>query len=249
MARQRHLRNAPITEALIYFHVSEFSADFEAASAQLVARLGPDYYRKGNVERRTLSFSMQAGEPESHVVQTAKNIGIRLNSQSEKYVAQVLQDGLAVSRLEPYEDWGKLRDEMRRLWELYRSAFRPGAISRIVVRYINTILLPIGPQTRFEKVFTRPPTEPEGMSDLLSSFLNRCVIEDPPSQASIVVTLASQPPTPQQIMPVILDIEAVRQAEFSPVDAVTWDYLEKLRALKNDAFFGSLTEEQLAKYE
>lgn len=249
LARQRHLRNAPITEALIHFQVNQGSADFETASAQLVAKLAPDYYRKGNVEQRTVSVQMAPGKPESPVVQMTKDVGIRLHSQSEKYVVQVLRQGLTVSRLEPYEDWEHLRDEMHRIWELYRSEFQPPAISRIVVRYVNTILLPVGPQTRFENVFIRPPLEPEGMSDLLSSFLNRIVVEDPPSQASIVVTHASQPVTPQQILPVILDIEAVRQAEFSPVDQATWDYLERLHALKNDAFFGSLTEDQVAKYE
>ena len=29
----------------------------------------------------------------------------------------------------------------------------------------------------------------------------------------------------------------------------TWDYLETLRSLKNAAFFGSLQEEQVRKYE
>jgi uncharacterized protein (TIGR04255 family) len=214
-----------------------------------MAKLAPDYYRKGNVEQQTFAFAVTPGKPSPPAVHTARSIGIRLNSQSEKYVVQVLQRGLTVSRLEPYEEWGRLRDEASRVWKLYCTEFQPAAITRIAIRYINTILLPVRPDTRLEKIFTRPPLEPEGMSELLSSFLNRIVIEDPPSKATVVVTLASQPVTPQQIMPVILDIWAIRQAEFPVDDSAAWECLEKLRALKNDAFFGSLHEEQVQKYE
>lgn len=91
--------------------------------------------------------------------------------------------------------------------------------------------------------------QPDGMSEILSSFLNRCVVEDPSSQASIIVTLASQPPVPPSTFPVILDIEAVRQTEFAVSDSSIWDCLEILRDLKNAAFFGSLTEDQVQLYE
>lgn len=141
------------------------------------------------------------------------------------------------------------RAEMSRIWELYRSTFRPESITRVAVRYINTIVLSVGPETRLEKVFTRPPMQPDGMSEILSSFLNRCVVEDPSSQASIIVTLASQPPVPPSTFPVILDIEAVRQTEFAVSDSSIWDCLEILRDLKNAAFFGSLTEDQVQLYE
>lgn len=250
VAQQRHLRNAPITEAVIYFQANQFSGGFESASAQVVAKLAPDYYQKGSIQQGSLAMAITAGQATPPVIRTAtKSIGIRMHSQDEKYVVQILQQGLTVSRLEPYENWEHLRNEMHRIWELYRAELQPTAITRIAVRYVNTILLPIGPGTRLERVFTRPPTEPEGMSDTLSSFLSRCVIEDAPSQASIAVTLASQPPTPQQILPVILDIEAIRQAEFSTSDAAAWDFLERLRSLKNAAFFGSLTEDQVHEYE
>lgn len=249
MARQRHLRNAPITEAAIHFQVNQFSAEFGSASTRLAEKLAPDYYHKGSVDLATLAVSLPAAAGTLPIARTAsRSIGARLHSQSEKYVLQVLHHGLTVSRLEPYEDWDRLRDEMRRIWELYREEFHPAAIARIAVRYINTILLTLEPGTRLEKVFTRPPMEPEGMPDLLSSFLNRCVVEDPASKASVVVTLASQFPTPN-VLPVILDIEAIRQSEFPVAEQSTWDYLETLRALKNAAFFGSLQEEQIHKYE
>lgn len=47
----------------------------------------------------------------------------------------------------------------------------------------------------------------------------------------------------------ILDIQAIRQAEFSLDGPEMWNYLEILRALKNAAFFGSLHEDQVRKYE
>lgn len=250
MARQRHLRKAPITEALIQFQVRPGRADFENANRELVGKLTPAFYAKGEIRHGTFQLSLDTAHSSSPAVSGVSHpIGVRLHSQDEKYVAQVTNQGLTVSRLEPYPDWETFRDEVRRVWDLYSVIFRPEAITRVAIRYINTIVLSVGPETRLEKIFTRPPMEPEGMSEVLSSFLNRCVVEDPPSKASIIVTLASQPPMPPSTFPVILDIETVRQTEFAVNDSSAWSYLEILRELKNAAFFGSLTEEQVRLYE
>jgi uncharacterized protein (TIGR04255 family) len=250
VARQRHLANAPITEALISFQVHQDLERFSARVEQLVLRLGPGYYRKGEITQGRLQVAVADGLTLQNSIRTdSKSIGVRLHSQDEKYVIQATHTGLTLSRLEPYENWTVVRDEMRRLWEIYRRALLPDRVVRVAVRYLNTILIAVGPQTRLEQIFTRAPMEPEGMSDLLSSFLNRCVVEDPPSRASVVVTLASQAAVPSGTLPVILDIEAIRQADFSVDGAEVWNYLERLRDLKNAAFFGSLTEDQIRQYE
>jgi len=251
VAKQRHLTNAPITEALISFQVRQDLEQFSARHEQFVARVGPGYYRKGYITQGTFQIAVTDGGKslEDGIRKDSKRVGVRLHSQDEKYVIQVTHAGLTLSRLEPYENWTIIRDEMRRLWEIYRGVFLPEMIVRVALRYLNTILILVGPQTRLEQIFTRAPTEPEGMSDQLSSFLNRCVIEDPPTRASVVVTLASQTAVPSSTLPVVLDIEAVRQADF-PVDGEeVWNYLESLRDLKNTAFFGSLTEDKVRQYE
>lgn len=71
----------------------------------------------------------QTSQPAVSTVSQA--VGIRLHSQDEKYVAQVTNQGLTVSRLDPYLEWGTFRDEVRRIWELYRSTFRPERVTRI----------------------------------------------------------------------------------------------------------------------
>jgi uncharacterized protein (TIGR04255 family) len=241
---------SPVTEALIQFQVRQGRSDFQNGIQELVAKLAPTLYAKGEIRQGTFQFALDGKQSSQPAVSTVSQaVGVRLHSQDEKYVVQVTNQGLTVSRLEPYLEWETFRTEMQRIWELYRSTFRPESITRVAIRYINTILLSVGPETRLERVFTRPPMEPEGMSEVLSSFLNRSVIEDPPSQASVIVTLASQSPVPPSTFPVILDIEAVRQAEFAVSDSSIWDYLEILRDLKNAAFFGSLTEEQVGLYE
>jgi uncharacterized protein (TIGR04255 family) len=250
VAKQRHLTNAPITEALISFQVRQDLEQISARHEEFVMRLGTGYYRKGDITQGTFQVALTDGQSLHDSIRAdSKRVGVRLHSQDERYVIQVTQAGLTLSRLEPYENWTVIRDEMRRLWEIYCGVFLPEMITRVALRYLNTILIVVGPQTRLEQIFTRAPTEPEGMSDQLSSFLNRCVIEDPPSRASVVVTLASQTAAPSSTLPVILDIEAFRHADFPIGGEEVWNYLGRLRALKNAAFFGSLTEDKIRQYE
>ena len=48
--------------------------------------------------------------------------------------------------------------------------------------------------------------------------------------------------------PVILDIDAFKQADLPPTDNRMWEYLEQLRELKNKSFFATITEKAVELY-
>jgi uncharacterized protein (TIGR04255 family) len=247
VARQRYLARAPITEALLSFGVPAGEPLPRENEDALVAALKDSFYLKGSITQGTFEFTV-ADEPTASAKSAAKHVGVRLHSHDEKYVLQATHSGMTLSRLEPYEDWERLKAMAHDLWGNYVDAFRPTEITQVAVRYINTIRIPVVPPTRLETVFERPPQEPAGMSDVLTAFLSRVVIQDEPAQATVVVTIASQPKV-DDVAPVVIDIEALRRGNFRVSAPDVWEYIESLRILKNKAFFGSLMEEEVAKYE
>ncbi len=124
---------------------------------------------------------------------------------------------------------------------------RPETLSRIAARYINKIDVPGG--VELSDYLTAPPTLPKGLPDILTGFFTRVLIHDDRSGVSASVTQASQvqldPPSPA----IILDIEVYRQSDAGALHQQVEPALADLHDMKNRIFFGSVTNDQLKRYE
>jgi hypothetical protein len=65
----------------------------------------------------------------------------------------------------------------------------------------------------------------------------------------VKITQALQPPHSGVGVVLLLDIEASQHGDWSPFDPEIETALAQLRSLKNKAFFSSLTETALARFE
>jgi uncharacterized protein (TIGR04255 family) len=251
MAKLRtHLPHAPVTEAVIDFRVVANKNLTVAAFERLVERLAPDYLKKGPIFELMASFAIDPkGERSSDVA--SQEIGIRMHSADERYVAQFQLAGFSLSRLEPYETWDKLLAEAQRLWELYVDTVEPDKVVRVATRFINNLRLPMQPGEDFGVYLTKPPQVPEGLPQGLSSFLQRVLLHDQKAdiRATLTQALQSLPvgDLPEHI-PVILDIDVYRLTEFGTDGRELRECLEHLRAFKNLAFYESLTEKAVEQY-
>ena len=91
-------------------------------------------------------------------------------------------------------------------------------------------------------ILTIPEIAP-GLPQGLANFFMRLIIPVPTMNAIAIVTEAFDPPTASSaVLPFIFDIDVSCEALFD-VDAVeVWETLEKLRELKNEIFFKSITD-------
>jgi uncharacterized protein (TIGR04255 family) len=248
MAKARaFLRNAPIKEALIDLRTREHR-DLEMHQLERIrSRLEPDYVKKGPiVELRTdITVSKEGrsvGETKS------RELGIRLHSRDEKYVAQFSREGFTFSRLVPYETWGKLVEEAQRLWAVYVECVHPEAVNRVAARFINNLQLPMQPGEHFEEYLTTPPQVPAALPQHVLEFLQRIMIHDTNTGLRAIVTQLLQGGVWNDRVPVILDIDVFCQFELAPEAPDVWSYLEKMRDFKNRVFFESLTEKAVELY-
>jgi uncharacterized protein (TIGR04255 family) len=248
MARQRHLPRAPITEALIDFRV-EPRESFRLADLQSAFEaLDFGYYLKNSITEGTFELKLHPeGQPAESSARSAVT-GLRLHSSDERYVAQCGIAGFTLSRLPPYEDWERLLAEYRRLWPIYseRTGARP--VTRVATRYINNLRLPLASGELIQTYLNRFVDVPDEAPQTVEAFFQRFRLVDAGTGARVILTLALDPKAAGPEVPVILDIDALIDTKLEPQDPSLWPMLERLRALKNQCFFGALTERAAELY-
>jgi len=250
MAQVRQLAHAPIVEALVDIKVQPAEGTTVESLEKTLSSRNFGYYIKGPVLRGQFGFVINPQDmpPTQQILNSATIVGVRMHSADERYVAQFTTQGFTLSRLEPYESWEALVGETMRIWSEFRACVNPAYIHRVATRFINNLRLPLKVGERFEQYLTGLPNMPAAFPQTVSSFLQRFVIYDEPSGATAVLTQALEAFPTEPPVGVILDIDVFRESRFSVEGSAAWDYLAKLRILKNRFFFGALTEKAVELY-
>jgi uncharacterized protein (TIGR04255 family) len=177
------------------------------------------------------------------------HVGLRLHSADEKYVVQFRVAGFTLSRLPPYEKWGSLLDEARRIWAIYVQALAPKRVVRVATRFINNLNLPLETGESFKTYIHKLVDVPDEAPQIVETFFQRFHLVEAASGARVILTLALDGMPPAGGIPVILDVDAFIAANLNPADGDLWTILERLRELKNRSFFGTITEQAAELYQ
>jgi len=245
MADIQHLEHAPIKEALIDVRV-EATTSFEDIGAAN-PELAEQYPTVENIQRSEIGWKINAEEQTSSVEQQNVKVGYKYTSEDGRYIAQFRLDGFTFSRLEPYETWELMRDEAKRLWEIYKRVARPETITRIAVRYINAIKIPL-PFNDFNEYLNSPPEVPEGLPQSIAGFLIRLALKEPSINADCIFTQALQGGNQDEVT-VVLDVDAFILSNFDASELYFWENIEQLRSFKNDVFFKSITDKTIGLFQ
>ncbi|WP_061174189.1 TIGR04255 family protein [Caballeronia pedi] len=251
MARYRQLARAPVREALIDFR-------FEPAVSldvidRFVEKIRDAYGEKLDLWEAVFGLDSDEGRMSTH--QTGpRAVGRRLTSAGERtFVVQARIAGFTLSRLYPYGRWEDLKGEAQRLWGLFVKETGAVTVSRIAVRYINEIVLPL-PFDDFAEFLTCPPQVPPALPQSITGFLSRVTIPEAEYDCTSVVTqlLEGAPnfgPNGASVT-VVLDIDVWRECRVAPEQSQhLWDCLDVLRDRKNSMFFEHITEKTAEIYE
>lgn len=237
-----HLSNAPIVEAVVDFRV-KLPPDFKIESFnKLCETLKTQYPRFEQQQQIQHTFRKESEKPPEISTRMLGLHSYQLRSEDEKNVVQLRRDGFTFSRLTPYSKWEDLYGEAWRLWRLYVDAAKPLELSRIAVRYINRLLLPL-PIIDPSEYMNAPPVVAEGWPANMSAFLTRVVLHEPESEIFINVIQAAEPlpPGEQTHIPVLFDIDAYQESLLSADDVTLTDRFGRLREMKNRVFFKGIT--------
>jgi uncharacterized protein (TIGR04255 family) len=250
MARQRHLPRAPIREAIIQIQVGP------AVDLSLVEKFASSLARefRKTTDIWQTSFGIQFDQDKAESTSTNRVlVGKRLDSQSGLEVLQCTVNAFSFSRLTPYQDWSQMRDTAKRLWALYVSSVKPISVTRLAVRYINALPLPL-PVSELNDYFTAAPQIPSALPQMMHTFLQRVVISDNATPSLATIIQASDEDTAARSrtnqVTILFDIDAYQQVNLESNDSSTiWSKFEELRAFKNRVFFEHITEKAAGLFE
>lgn len=238
LPRYPHLARAPIVEAVIDWRATLREgfdiALFGAAQEQIQSE-----YQLVDEQREFQQRIEQ--RPGAEPKQSFRYIGVRgyrFRSRDGLHIATFSRDGFSFSRLKPYTNWASVFNEAYRLWQIYASLAEPDEISRIAIRYINRMHLPV-PLTDFARYLTAPPAVAAGLP-LVRSLLQRVVFYDPESDIATNVNQVMEAPEPSGL-PLILDIDSFRAENMGPTGLDFAAEFGALREMKNRIFFATLT--------
>lgn len=206
------------------------------------------YYVKNPISEGTFAFRL-APEGKPQTAAESAQVGLRLHSADEKYVAQCRLTGFTWSRLPPYEAWTNLLEEARRLWAIYVERLAPTRVVRVATRFINNLQLPLKTGASFQTYVHKLVDVPEEAPQAVEAFFQRFHLVDSSSGARVVLTLALDGMPAGGPAPVILDVDAFTFTNLDPTDRELWIILERLRELKNRSFFGTITEPAAELYK
>lgn len=229
---------APITEAIIDIRVQLPEGTQVAELEKVHEGLEVAYPTKRN--RMLAEFHGQMGEQGATAAASSKPIGFLFKSADEKQVFQARLDGFTMSRLAPYESWDPFRDEARRLWRVYRSVAKPVRVTRLAVRYVNRLDLPL-PVTDLKEYLR---TVPEVSSDLpqgLAAYFMQLRIPQEDINSVLLINQTIIEPAKPGVASVVLDIDVFRFDDPPADEQGIWDFLEVLRERKNHVFEACIT--------
>lgn len=247
-----HLRNAPIREAVLEIRTSAGAEWQEStAIASIKSRLS-DY----TDFRPQTEFSGQLTIGASEVAARMRPAvwrGVRAASPDQKHVVQFNRAGFIFSRLRPYEAWERFKSESMRLWAIHQELGVRAEIERVGLRFINAIAFPEGvPVVELDDYIRTATRTPEDFDLPLADTFVRDTLTTPgyPYAITIVRTVRRETKVAEgPLRSLIIDIDVFTVSGTAGLGDSLEQHLERMRVLKNRAFFGTITQRALKEMQ
>ena len=243
MAMYETFPHAPITEALLDIQATLPESSDAARLLEFESLVKDRFPEKKELFFWEQGFQLHLGKEAQPMPLIQRLQGHLFVSPDKTKLVQARVNGFTFNKLKPYESWDKFNEEARELWEHYRAIASPVNVTRVALRYLNRIEipLPIKDLKDWGVLFPDvPPDIPQGLTE----FFLRFVTPDPESGASGIITMTFEPPHPERtVLPLILDVDVFYSFDLmAPKTEYLWGKFAQLRELKNKIFFSIITE-------
>jgi len=224
-------KRAPITEAVVEFR---FAEPQEQSALEKAAASLKDEYFYDEIEQIT-QFQVEAGP----AIQKPPKVeiywqGRKLSSLDRADVVIFRKTAFVCSRLAPYMGWEEFFPRIQRDWSAFRKAAGPIEISRVGVRYVNRIDIPVTSTDRVntEDYLTYVPRSPETFAPMTQYVIqsSRPLGEDD-LQFGL---LSSTVPSPLiNTISLALDLDVFLDGSIPRREDELWSLLNRMRDHKN----------------
>ena len=251
MASEKQLPNPPIKEAMLTVQTSPVADPQTNLESMIPDDIQESFPRK----RQTIQARFRSLEDTAEPSLAERSVIAELRDSpdmSRTFAAR--HNGMSLSALAgSYPGWPQFKEEFFVLWNRYADLNQPEIVERVSTRFVNSIKLPWKSDLMVDTDdwLVNGPRVPEGLPDRLSRFTNQVgVLMDDRTRVLINLVSGGDAPDGSGLV-VILDIDVTREVSFPRSNGYAGidESIEGLRAIKNSAFFGSLTEQAMELFQ
>ncbi|MSR78002.1 MAG: TIGR04255 family protein [Candidatus Omnitrophica bacterium] len=239
MRPHKFFPNAPIKEALVDIRVNLPSE----TNLETLAKFQDHIKNNFPIKEERLSFNggvqIKPGSAPEIVGPTGGVDGYLFRTNDGKKIVQARMDGFTFNQLKPYDRWETFSAEAKSLWEIYVKVAKPNNVTRLALRYINQIEIPL-PIKQFKEFILTVPDLAEGIPDGIEKFFMQLIVPDDDRKNTAIITETMES-IEKGFLPFIFDIDAYREISLDPNSPEIWDVLDSLRNFKNRIFLNSIT--------
>jgi uncharacterized protein (TIGR04255 family) len=241
------LRRAPIVEALLDIWV----ANPPSVTPQQLELLHKDFEQEyPNIDKIPFPhFQPAVMQSEKSGIAALAVRGFRFSARDGETMVQSRIDGFTFNNIGHYKDWEFFSTRAIEAWKKYRRAFGEGPITKIALKYVNLIRCPLDQnQVVLEEYFTVAPKAPLVRGLPMSNFLSQVQLDAPGNMQCLWTFTRHLPPEPD-FFKVLIDIDVSVQEPSVLRQETVESLLPKMRTLKNQLFFHSLTAKGLHLFQ
>jgi uncharacterized protein (TIGR04255 family) len=230
----------PVTEAVIQVRVKHEMTieDME----KVTSKLRKTYPHKIVLNDYDIRISKQPIVGESVAVnQQPKRLQISSDDQIDRAI--IGNNALTVARLAPYPGWDIFYEKFIHAWKSWKKVANTKSISRIGVRYINRIDIPLMGEDKIEleDYLTFYPKVPELDDSPIVEYLIQVTKPINNLWTATIISTLLQSPLINHIS-LLLDIDVFRTEQIPLKDEDLWAVITEARNIKNTVFQRCLTQ-------
>ena len=238
----------PITEAVIGITFETPSSDKDISAA--AKKLSSHYGKSDDIKDINVTVNNQAGKNTKPKINYTENeIGKRLSSEDMTHIIVVRPSTLTVSRLAPYAGWDDFFAQFKRDWSIWRRIAGFKKITRIGLRYINRLDIPInGPKIEENEYLNFYPKVPDNFPLIQNYKVNSVAIYEDIGCLLQLNSAVVESPLLNHIS-FIVDIDLIRQHDLPTKDELIYKLLHTMRDRKNEIFESCITDKARVLFE
>jgi len=231
--------NAPITEAVIEIKFAKplDSTDLDKANGKFTS----DYPQHQNVQTFNVNLTLPNSQPVAPTAEFDREVGHRHASVDMTELLLIWRSAFMLSQLAPYPGWDFFLNRFRRDWTTWKRVVGFREISRIGVRYINRIDIPVsGPIVEHEAFLNVYPKVPDIFGPL-GAYAVQAVVPIHDIGCKLTLNSAAVPSPILDHASFLFDQDIAKEADPPQSDEAIYDLLNNIRVQKNKVFEACIT--------
>jgi len=232
-------KRPPITEAVIEVRFAT------AIDADGVARAGSDFASVYSLQEhiQNINLGVQLGLDNQPTTQIDRQAGLRRSSPDISQLVLLWPSTFVVAQLAPYVGWNEFFGRFVRDWRIFKKATGYRKITRVGVRFINRIDVPITDAvTRYEDYLNVYAQLPDVLGPV-NAYGMQALLHASDTGCNVAINSANVPALLLDHISFLLDIDTFKDVDPPQNDDGVFELLRQIRSKKNAVFEACITNQ------